>query len=184
MIASLAPFQISHPIFPIFSQRNLFFRLIYAKQVLAFRFCDLASSKSSNNSCASHKTKAHGTHTRNRTCNHPCLINITRLDFVALAFEALDMPTAKSGWGVARFVKFCKSYKLVGWMTGDPEFVDLEEIDHLPVNAIGSMGLLSHRFVSAEVGGGWGVECGGERERRMASGSLVIPPPPFFGTEL
>ena len=55
------------------------------------------------------------------------------------------MPAAKSGWGVARFVKFCKTYKLVGWMAADPEFMDLEEMIHVSSNAIGSMGLLSHK---------------------------------------
>jgi hypothetical protein len=65
-----------------------------------------------------------------------------------LAIEALDIPAAKSGWGMARFAKFCKTYKLVGWMTGDPDFVDLEEMVRLPMTAVGSMGLLSHRYGS------------------------------------
>ena len=100
-----------------------------------------------------------------------------RLDFVALALEALDRPAAKSGWGVARFAKFCKTYKLVGWMTGDPEFVDLDQTIRLPANAIGSMGLLSHRLTRGEGerriegarGGGGRRERGGRKTvRRLA----------------
>jgi hypothetical protein len=72
--------------------------------------------------------------------------------------EALDRPAAKSGWGVARFAKFCKTYKLVGWMTGDPEFVDLDQTIRLPANTIGPMGLLSQRLKR------------GEGERRIEEG--------------
>lgn len=59
----------------------------------------------------------------------------------------LDAPAAKTGWGIARFVKFCRTYKIVGWLVGDPSFVDMEEMISLPNNATGPMGLLSHKYV-------------------------------------
>lgn len=58
----------------------------------------------------------------------------------------LEVPAAKSGWGIARFVKFCKTYKLVGWITGDPGFSNIEETQRLTANAAGSMGLFTHRY--------------------------------------
>lgn len=60
--------------------------------------------------------------------------------------EVIEVPAAKTGWGTARFVKFCKTYKLVGWLSGDPTFSNVEETHQLPVKASGAMGLFTHRY--------------------------------------
>ncbi len=73
-------------------------------------------------------------------------ILIIRLDFVPLTMEVLTSSSARTGWGMARFVKFCKTFKFVGWVTSDNSFVDIGEILPLPVNAVGPMGLLQHKY--------------------------------------